>query len=455
MTMNDRHPDRETLERFLDDALPDPASRALQRHVLVCPRCEERLTALLPGSASPHLPAHGYRGLIQRLLDDHRAEMSERRRALEKERGEASELWRELESFSQEERRALIWDSPRYQSWGLFEHLMDLSQAAVLEQPRKAEGLLRLALDVTEQLEPGEYGPGAVEGAKTRAWTHLGNAFRVLGDFRQAELAFQTAELFFARSWLDPVDEARLLELKAALRRAQRRFDEALDLLDASIGVFREVNEPHHQGRVLMTKGLTLQYKGDVKAAIDCFRTSLLLLDSDREPRLVAMSQFNLVGCLQDSGRSAEAAALIPEVRRLAEQVGKRSDLLRLRWTEGKVAASTGRPAEAEEAFLEVREELAADSLAFDTALVSLDLAALYFKEGRLDETKSLAQEVIPVFRSREVFREALAALIVFQQAAEMEQLTLGLVEEIADYLKRARANPDLPFRSDAELFFR
>lgn len=447
--MNDRHLDLETLKRFLDDALPEPASRAVQRHVLICHRCEERLTSLLPGPAQDS-PPPSYEGLIRRFLDDHRVEISSRRQTMVTEREEAADLWRELEPLGQEERRALVWESPRYQSWGLFEYLMDLAQPAVLEEPRRAESLLRLALDVAEQLDPREYGPGAVEGAKTRGWSHLGNALRVLGEWHQAELAFQTAELFFSRSWLDPVDEGRLLAFKANLRRAQRRFDEALELLDAAIAVFREVNEPHFQGRVWMNKGLALQYKGDVQDAIECFRTSLVLLDSQREPRLIAMSQLNLVGCLQDSGRISEAATLIPEVRRMAEEVGKRSDLLRLRWTEGKVAAAMGRPAEAEAAFLEVREELLADALAFDGALVSLDLAALYFKEGRLDETKKLAAEVVPVFRSREVYREALAALIVFQRAAEMEQLTLGLVDEISDYLRRARGNPQLPFRSDA-----
>lgn len=447
--MNDRHLDLETLERFLGDALPEPASRAVQRHVLVCQRCEERLTALLPGPAPLDLPPPSYEGLIRRFLGDHRSEISGRRRAVVAERAEASALWRELEPLDQEERRARVWNSPRYQSWGLFEHLTDVAQVAVLEEPRGAESLLRLALDVADQLDPREYGPGAVEGAKTRGWSYLGNALRVLGDLHQAELAFQTAELHFSRSWLDPVDEGRLLAFKANLRRAQRRFDEALELLDASIAVFREVNEPHFQGRVWMNKGLTLQYKGDVQEAIGCFRTSLLLLDSQREPRLIAISQLNLAGCLQDSGRSAEAALLIPEVRRMAEQVGKRSDLLRVRWTEGKVAASMGRHGEAEEALLEVREEFLADALHFDAALVSLDLAAYYFKAGRLDETKKLAAEVIPVFRSREVYREALAALIVFQQAAEMEQLTLGLVEEISDYLKHARGNPQLPFRAE------
>ncbi|HSG39929.1 MAG TPA: hypothetical protein VLE27_09860, partial [Thermoanaerobaculia bacterium] len=177
--MNDRHLDHDTLERFLDDALPEPASRAVQRHILTCHRCEERLTALLPGPAAPGSTPPSYEGLLQRLLQDHRAEISSRRHAVVTEREEASELWGELASLSQEERRTRIWDSPRYQSWGLFEHLLDLAQPAVLEEPRRAESLLRLALDVAEQLDAREYGPGAVEGAKTRGWSHLGNALRV------------------------------------------------------------------------------------------------------------------------------------------------------------------------------------------------------------------------------------------------------------------------------------
>ncbi|PYQ56678.1 MAG: hypothetical protein DMF53_24835, partial [Acidobacteria bacterium] len=61
-----------------------------------------------------------------------------------------------------------------------------------------------------------------------------------------------------------------------------------------------------------------------------------------------------------------------------------------------------------------------------------------------------LAAELIPVFQAREVHREALAALIVFQQAAELEQLTAGLIEEIAAYLRQARGNPQLRFRGEA-----
>ena len=67
--MTDRHPDRKALERFLDGGLPQGQSRVLQRHLFLCPVCEERLLALLPGSLpSPHPllpPAESYRGLVR------------------------------------------------------------------------------------------------------------------------------------------------------------------------------------------------------------------------------------------------------------------------------------------------------------------------------------------------------------------------------------------------------
>lgn len=448
----DRHPDREFLERFLSGDLAEEAGRALQRHLFLCMACEERLIALLPEPAmvSSPGPRDEYRGLIRRLLGDHRTEISRRCRDLAAQRAAAATLWRELAPLAPAHRRSLVAGSFRFQSWGFFELLIDRSYQAVLEDAREAEDLLRLALDVAEQLDPAVHGPGSVEAAKARAWTHLGNTLRVLGEFRLAETAFQTAEIHLSRSWLDPLDEALLLEFRAPLRRAQRRFDEALELLADAIAIYRAVNEPNLQGRALMVKGLTLRYQGDLEAAADCYRASLSLLDGLQEPRLQALCEGNLIGCLQDAGHSAEAAARIPEARRRMEQAGKRSDLLRLHWTEGKVAAALGRPAAAEAAFLDVRQAFLADALAFDAALISLDLATLYLRQGRAQETKRLAAEILPVFQSREVYREAAAALIVFQRAAEVEQLTLGLVDEVAAYLRQACNDPHLRFRDEA-----
>ncbi len=446
------HPDRESLAQYLNGTLPDGACRALQRHLFLCPACEELLIAMTPGPASPSAgsPEEDYRGLIRRLLDSQREEVAAIRDGLAAERAAAPGLWREIAPEPQERRRQRVLDEPRFQTWGFFELLIDRAYAAIQEDARVAEDLLRLAAGVAGRLSAAGYGPGAEETAQARAWTWLANILRVLGDFQQAEAAFLAAEGHLSRGWLDPLDEALLLELKGALRRGQRRFAEAVELLDAAIAIYREVNEPHLQGRALGIKGLTHQYMGDFAGAADCFRTSLFLVDGLREPRLVLTGQYNLICCLHDAGRSVEAASLIEDARRLTEQVGKRADLLRLRWTEGKIAAARGRLETAETALCEVREAFVESSLVFDSALVSLDLATVYLRQHRPEETRRLAAELIPVFQTREVHREALAALIVFQQAAELGQLTIGQIEEIAAYLRQTRGNPQLRFRGEA-----
>ncbi|HJX26889.1 MAG TPA: hypothetical protein VJ885_03175, partial [Thermoanaerobaculia bacterium] len=71
----------------------------------------------------------------------------------------------------------------------------------------------------------------------------------------------------------------------------------------------------------------------------------------------------------------------------------------------------------------------------------------LYARARRTPEAQRLAEEMIPIFQSCEVPQEAIAALIVLQKAAEMEQLTLGLVEEVAAFLERSKANPGIRFR--------
>ncbi len=59
---------------------------------------------------------------------------------------------------------------------------------------------------------------------------------------------------------------------------------------------------------------------------------------------------------------------------------------------------------------------------------------------------RRLAEEMLPIFQSRDLHREAIAALLVFQQAVRMEKLSTGLLAEIRSYLKRARKDYKLRF---------
>jgi tetratricopeptide (TPR) repeat protein len=454
--MSQGHIDRDRLESYLSDELPEAESREIQRHLFICTDCEERMLVLLHGEGAEggdraEEGGQEYRGVLKRVLAGHQAELGRKGSRLSRERAEAGALLAELFSQPAEHRLALLRSRPSFHSWGLYEALIDRARQEIFTDARGAAAGLRLAIEVAEHLDRGRYGPGSVEAAQARAWAYLGNTLRVLFDFQGAEEAFAVAESHFDKSWLDPLDEALLLELKALLRRGERRFDEALTLLSQSIALYREVNEPHCAGRALIAKALALQYAGEIDAACAALREALFLIDPAEEPRLLLVAHGNLANCLLDAGRFAEAEALIADLRPLWEEVGAKTDLLRLRWLEGQVATGLGRLAEAEAALVEVRAAFLADENAYDVALASLDLAAVYARQGRAAETRGLAAEMLPIFRSREIHREALAALACFQRAAEMEQVTLSMIDEVSSYLERARANPGLRFRAEGE----
>jgi hypothetical protein len=86
--------------------------------------------------------------------------------------------------------------------------------------------------------------------------------------------------------------------------------------------------------------------------------------------------------------------------------------------------------------------------MSFDVALALLEEAVLLLEERRAAEVKVLARELEKVFESKGVHREALAALRLFQEAAEREEATAELARRVLHYLFRARHDQGLRFES-------
>lgn len=52
------------------------------------------------------------------------------------------------------------------------------------------------------------------------------------------------------------------------------------------------------------------------------------------------------------------------------------------------------------------------------------------------------------VFETQDVYREAHAALLLFREAVRQERVTVDLIRELMAYLKKARIQPELRFRT-------
>src|SRR5258708_14912147 len=163
-----------------------------------------------------------------------------------------------------------------------------------------------------------------------------------------------------------------------------------------------------------MGKAKALEELGQHEAAIALLRQLESQLDSsDRRCLFVVCAQ--LVGNLCYAGRHAEAASRFPELRALAGELGNKLDLLRVDWLQGQLAAGQGPTDEAIRALGRVRAAFMAQGNAYDTALVTLELAEIHAALGHTAEVKALAQESASVFQDQGVHREARQALELFR----------------------------------------
>jgi len=351
--------------------------------------------------------------------------------------------WARLWAHDPATQRLLVEAMEEYQGWELCEHGCDASVRVAADDPAQALALAELALFIAERALGGELWRQRLQGY---CWAFIGNARRVGSDHRVAEQAFAEAhKLWEAGAAADPcvLDASRVLDLEASLRRTQRRFAEAVELLDQALAVSVT---PARAAHILLAKGFTYEQMGDCERAIAALQQAAPLIDAEREPRQLFGLRFNLAVNLCHLGRYAEATPIVAEVRELAIALRNDLDLLRLLWLEARVAAGLGRRAEAIAALRQVRDDFAAGGLSFDAGLASLNLAVLLLDEGRTAEVRELASEMLPIFGSLSIDREALATLQVFCQAAEQETATAELGHRLLAFLERARYNSELRF---------
>ncbi|HKI03650.1 MAG TPA: hypothetical protein VKK31_16850 [Thermoanaerobaculia bacterium] len=439
----DKHPDSAVLSTFGRGRLSRRRNREIVRHLLA--RCESCCRA-----ASRYLPPGRRRGAepsSEARAFDYGTAFSQawratgqRHAALAAERTAAPELLREFLAEPFERQRTLAATDSRYLTWAFCELLLDTAREHGFQDPGRALDMAQLGVEIATHLAHACYGESRVNDLAARAWAGMGNAQRIRSDFREAEESFAKAERLLKKGTGDPLEKANVLLLKSSLRGNQQRFGDAFRLLDRVLAIGRKGGDPQLCGKALIMRGFLLGLANDSEAAIRHLKEGIRDVDPATDSRLLVAAQHNLILFLAESGRYDEAMRLLESARPLYHQVGDRMSLLRLRWLEGKIGTALGHFAEAEELLRSVRTELIERDLGFDAALLCLDLANIYTRQGRSAEMQRLAEEMLPVFKSRDIHREAIAALLVFQKAAEMERVTLGLIREVSSYLRESRS---------------
>jgi len=359
------------------------------------------------------------------------------KKKVEAARRRAGERWAVLKLADSQERRDLIEVYPVYRSWVLAELLCQESIRAAAHKIEVALELAELAVFVAERVEEEERWRSLLIGF---CLAHLANAQRVATDFDTADGTFARALAFWqAGEGVDPypLTEWRLFDLEASLRRAERRFPEALALLHRALGSCGE--EPDARARILLNKEHIFDQMGDLQGALAALKEATPWVEAAGDPHLVFFLRFKETNNLCHQERYAEAAPLLEKVRELAVQEASELKLIRIDWLASKVAAGQERPEEAVAGLEQVRRDFTFRGLPYEAALSSLDLALLWLKAGRRAEVRELALAMAWIFKAKKIRREALAALRLFCEAAQMEAATVALTQQVIAEIERAR----------------
>ena len=346
----------------------------------------------------------------------------------------------ELDTLRPEERVQRVSTGGRFANPGLVNILIIRSHDTRYQDAEEMlhfAHLARLAADGCSPVDAGN--ELRLADLQARAWGQYGNALRVSGKPREAEEAFASAQRYRREGTGDPLLRAWLAEKITPLAIFQGRFGDAIEKCEEAGEIYRELGESHLLASTMVQKANATLQSGEAESAVRILNQTIPLIDHEEDPHLLLAACHNLIRCYIDLGRPDQALQLYSETRELYQEFDDPLILLRATWQEGQLLRDLGHLRAAETTLLRARKGYTERKLAYEAALVSLDLATVYVKLGLVDKLKRTVLETVPIFHALRVGLETLAALLQLQQVADQEQQALDLIRALSARIEPLR----------------
>ena len=366
--------------------------------------------------------------LLQRKAPHHRRWAEERWSRLKKRKD-----WEQEKAVE-----ALLGDD---RSWALAERLCFASTEAAANRADEALRLARLAVRIAEHVPDEELRPHLL------GWVEpfLANAQRVGGWLADSSRTLAHAdEMWAAGAPFGMLDEARRLDLKASLLMYYGRPEEVRSLLNLAL---KNAQTDNARARLLIQWAGNLELAGEYKAALEVLEQARPHIDAKSDPRLLLVHDFNKAVNLTHLDRYSEAEPLLPLIE-VGTDPANELDMVRLRWLKGRIMTGVGRTPEGLAALSEVRVYFLVEGIAYDFAVVSVEMGTLFLEQGRAGMVRELADQMKWIFQSQGIHKQALEALALFCHAVQMEEAQVDWARRLVKYLNRAQNNPSLRFTS-------
>jgi len=274
--------------------------------------------------------------------------------------------------------------------------------------------------DAAEMLELAELG---VDQARSEApevlafaLTHLGNAQRVNGQFREAFASFHQAEELLGRPNL------LLLQFRASLHQDRRQFRPAIGCLRRAA---RLATDRGKRAIIKLKTAHVLELSGEHRAAIEIVTGTL---DDIDDPEMIGAALHGLAHYLTNAGEPERALFVLQKGSPFFEKMGLLARL-RVLWFEGKLASVVGDLTTALDCLQRAKQGFADRSLIQEVALLSLETAHAYARRKDLRAAQQELEGVPEILQALGIGPEETAARLL-QLALEARTIE-SLVEQL------------------------
>jgi tetratricopeptide (TPR) repeat protein len=405
----------------------------------LCPTCANEFAAFRKQASAPEVGS--YESAFERVRERVQGSIEEAEREKEAARSEFEQL---LAMPHRECLEFLKGETLPFRGPALAILLLQASKEHFRKDPQEALRLAGLARAVLCHADASNL----VVELYAQAMAYEGNARRVSGNPRAAIEKFEHARfLMRLTGGGDRLLRAEIDHLEGSLKLDLRHLKDAQSLFQRSATTYIFEGLEEQAGSVFLQLSILYNESGRPQEALEVLDQALDLARDREHSSLYFYCQHHLIVCLCGLGEFVQAAQILANNADRYARHGDPLSLLRVAWVEGKIARGLGQLEEAEFHLLTARHGFQKEGIAYDAALVSLELAQLYLEQRRVAEVKELAEEMVQEFLRQEVSREATAALMLFQDAAMLERVTVAFIGELATYLVQVRRDPTYAFQ--------
>jgi tetratricopeptide (TPR) repeat protein len=421
----------------------DSGSRSLLFHVATCSFCRKLVAEDLDERRREAQDAAAADAAILRLLGEleRGVGLDGKIAAIERQRREARDLVRELLGRPDSWGAAVA--DPRYASP---EVVWQLLEAAAGEAPAVRRQLIGLAGDIAVELAALD--PAASLHMQLLVEVRCARAHLLLDTGRGTEAA---RELRNTAGMLRPdlgYSRAVFCRALARLRREQKRWEEALALVDRAVSLFHDYGSPFENGQAQVEQGWLLIDAGEPDEAIPILGGALPLVEGVAPCAVIG--RLGLVAAQCECGGRDEARRLLAEADAITAEVIDPAIRQRLRWLGGQVARRCGHGPSAFRRLCRSVDGFFALGEDQDAARVLLELVALCLEHGwlRALQLPTLQLAFGTLFESPQLHPRAgtLIGFVAYVLQDPGPRRAAEVVANASRYLVEARDRPELPF---------